>query len=170
MLEARKSVTSSSEVVQALGNPWSGRTGLWQRSQLLEEVVNRYPFPGGQWVLEDWHTGDGIQTEVWVVCLRLNLEPEVRKRRTWLSHRLCKEHLAEDLPTLRAQTSQRKMHSKRPWMDVALGHQYLPLTGFTYPHGVHLKVFSCACCPSLPCYSQLKPQHFLWKRLTRIQR
>lgn len=66
LLGATKAVTSSSEVVPVLGNPWPGRAGLWQGSQLLEEVLGRKSkstdtrhrrekdhFPGGQWALED---------------------------------------------------------------------------------------------------------------------
>lgn len=48
------------------------------------------------------------------------------------------EHLEQDLAVLTAQADQRKVHSQKLWMDTALGHQHLPLTGFTYPHGVHL--------------------------------
>lgn len=41
LLEATKAVTSPSEVVRVLGNPWSGRAGLCRWSQLLEEVLDR---------------------------------------------------------------------------------------------------------------------------------
>lgn len=83
-------------------------------------------------MLEDWHTGDGIQTEVWVVYLRPDGKPEVRKQRVWRSHHRCRRTLGGGL-THTQSTNRPEESAQQEAMDGCCSWPSAPT-----PHGVHL--------------------------------